>query len=213
MGRLRKKPWAEEYLNKSMITCTHPKDNKGKWNIFFGNNNPLWLEIGIGKGTFTIFQSEHNPNINIIGIEKFPSIQVIPIKKTEEKNIENLKFISGDARNILDWFEESSIDKIFINFPDPWPKQRHSKRRLVHKDFLDNYYKILKPGCFIEFKTDQKNLFDFSLDQILKTKFKYSEIQRDLHKYNPLVNKTEYEIKFSEKGNKIHFVKMEKSKV
>ncbi len=207
MGRLRFKPWALEYLEDSKIVTTEPKQFKNKWQTFFKKEQPIWIEIGMGKGGFTFRQAEINKNINLIGIEKYPSVQVIPVKKTEEAEIDNLKFISGDASEIKEWFDDDSIDKIFINFPDPWPKERHAKRRLLFRDFLNKYYDILsKNGC-IEFKTDQLPLFEFALEEIEKTKFSISDEIRDLHKNSENIIKTEYENKFSSMGNKIYYVK------
>lgn len=211
MGRLRKKPWAEDYLNESKITFTEPELLKGKWRKEFGNDNPIWLEIGMGKGGFTLSQSDANKDKNILGIEKFPSVQVMPVKKVEEDPRENLKFISGDATAITDWFEEESIDKIFINFPDPWPKASHAKRRLLFHTFLNDYFKILKKGSWIEFKTDQLPLFEFALEQVNeKTKFTIKNETRNLHADNPNVIKTEYETRFSNMGNPIYYVELHK---
>ncbi len=208
MGRLRKKPWADEYLKKSKVTITNPNNFKDKWSKkVFKNDNPIWIEIGMGKGGFTLKQSEVNLNINILGIEKYSSVQIIPIKKYEENPKNNLRFISGDASDILEWFGKESIDKIFINFPDPWPKEKHSKRRLVFHKFLNDYYKILKKGGWIEFKTDQLPLFEFSLEEAFeKTKFIIKNEIRNLHSTKPEVIKTEYEKKFSELGNPIYYV-------
>ena len=195
MGRLRKKPWAAEYLNKSKIVETQPNKMKDKWSIKkFPKNQPLWIEIGMGKGDFANKQAEINPDVNIIGIEKYSSVQIIPVKKSEQKTKDNLRFISGDAAEILQWFNEKSLDKIFINFPDPWPKKRHEKRRLLFHTFLNDYYKLLKPGMYIEFKTDQLSLFEFAIKQVKeKTKFIIKNENRDLHKKNSNIITTEYD--------------------
>lgn len=212
MGRLRKKPWADDYLAESKITVTEPKKYINKWNTdVFEKEQPLWVEIGMGKGGFTLKQAEANPLINLLGVEKYPSVQVIPVKQAEENPSGNLRFISGDAAEITEWFEEESLDKIFINFPDPWPKASHAKRRLLFHTFLNDYYKLLKPGMHIEFKTDQLPLFEFALEQAdEKTKFSIRNENRDLHASNPDVITTEYEKKFSSRGNKIYYVEFVK---
>jgi len=205
MGRLRKKPWAEDYLKKSKIVFLSPTKYIKKWNKKFNNLNDIWIEIGIGKGSFTIEQAKNNENINLLGIEKFPSVLVMAVKKAEELKLDNLKFISSDAFNIEEWFLEKSVSKIFINFPDPWPKKSHAKRRLLYSKFLLQYYKILKLNCKIEFKTDQLPLFEFALEEIKqKTNFKIKNVSYDLHKENDVIQ-TEYEKKFSNKGQKIYY--------
>ncbi|BDU67669.1 MAG: tRNA (guanine-N(7)-)-methyltransferase [Candidatus Tyloplasma litorale] len=212
MGRLRKKPWADEYLKNSKIAFVNPINLKGLWNKeVFKNENCIWIEIGMGKGNFTIQQAMNNKNINMIGIDKYPSVQIVPVKKIEENIIDNLKFISGDAMNICDWFNNESIDKIFINFPDPWPKSKHEKRRLLHSNFLNEFYKILKHNSKIEFKTDQLDLFEFALEEVnSKTKFKIKNEIRDLHKNKSDVIMTEYEKKFSSLGKIIYYVELYK---
>lgn len=212
MGRLRKKPWAEDYLIESKITFTEPETMKGEWRKkVFNNDNPLWIEIGMGKGGFTLAQADENKNVNILGIEKFPSVQVMPVKKVELEPRDNLKFISADAESITEWFEEESIDKIFINFPDPWPKASHAKRRLVFHTFLNDYFKLLKKGSWIEFKTDQLPLFEFALEQVEeKTKFVIENKSMNLHSDKEKVIKTEYETRFSNMGNPIYYVELHK---
>lgn len=212
MGRLRKKPWAEDYLRDSNIVITDPIENINNWNKkLFNNNNEIWIEIGMGKGGHTLELAKQNPNKNIIGIEIFPSVQVIPVKKAEELELPNLLFISGDASNIDEWFNKESIDRIFINFPDPWPKERHAKRRLLFHTFLKRYYSILRNDSIIEFKTDQLPLFDFTIEEVEeKTKFKIENVSRNLHKEKKNIIKTEYENKFSSMGNLIYFLILRK---
>ncbi len=216
MGRLRMDRESLPYLEKSEISFTNPKEFKGKWNSeVYKNEKPLWIEIGMGKGEFTLEKAKQNPDINFMGIEKYPTVQQIPVKKAEEEVIDNLKFISGDASEILEWFDEGSIDKIFINFPDPWPKERHAKRRLVYHTFLNDFYKLLKDKGVIEFKTDQLPLFEFSIEQANEeTKFTVVNETRNLHSLpaeeNPSPIKTGYEKKFSALGNEINYVEFHK---
>lgn len=216
MGRLRMNRDALPYLKETKIVFLDPHYSNDEWRTnVFQNNNELWIEIGMGKGDFTIENALANPNINFIGIEKYPTVQQIPVKRTEELKISNLKFISGDVVDIQEWFEEESVDKIFINFPDPWPKEKHAKRRLVFNIFLNSYYRILRPGGSIEFKTDQIDLFEFALEEAKNfTKFKILNVTRNLHSLplekNPSPIKTGYEIKFSALGNEINFVEFHK---
>lgn len=216
MGRLRIDRESLPYLEKSSIVVTNPKKFKGRWNSeLFKNNKPLWIEIGMGKGEFTLEKSCAHQEVNFLGIEKYPTVQQIPVKQAEELKIPNLRFISGDASEILEWFDEGTIDKIFINFPDPWPKERHAKRRLVFNSFLNDYYKLLKQGGIIEFKTDQINLFEFALEQASEfTEFEIINDTRDLHSLpiekNPSPIKTGYEKKFSALGNEINYVEFHK---
>ena len=212
MGRLRKKPWADDYLLNSNYVESKPENNKGLWNKeIFNNDKDLYLEIGIGKGKFTIEHAENNPNNNYVGVEKFPSVLVVPVKVTEEKEITNLKFVSGDATDLIDWFEDNSVSHIYLNFSDPWPKERHAKRRLVYRNFLNIYHQILKEGGELEFKTDQLPLFEFALEEIKEhTKFEIVETSWDLHSEKENVIMTEYETRFTKMGNKIYFVKIKK---
>ncbi len=210
MGRLRHKPWADEYLKNSNKVISDFRNVKGNWNNnIFKNNNKIFLEIGHGKGQFIINNALKNNDINFIGLEKFASVQVIPVKRTEELDIKNLVFISTDANEIEDIFSKGEIEKIFINFPDPWPKDRHNKRRLLYKGFLEKYHNILSKEGIIEFRTDQEKLFEFALEEINEfKKFEIVEISRNLHKEKNVEFKTEYEEKFSNNGDSIYFIKL-----
>ncbi len=182
----------------------------------FNNSAPLYLELGMGKGKFITELSKQNPQINYIGIEKSATIVLKAIDRLSSESSDmnpnllslypNLRFICEDIENLEKIFAEHSIDKIYLNFSDPWPKKRHESRRLTHNRFLKIYEKILKSGSYLEFKTDNKDLFDFSLDQIKNSNFELLEFTYDLHndtKLNEGNIMTEYEAKFSKLGNKI----------
>ena len=182
----------------------------------FGNNKPIYIELGMGKGKFITEMSLKYPEINFIGIEKSATIVLKAIdnlsnyadfnSKTLLTTFPNLRFMCEDIINIENIFNPESIDKIFLNFSDPWPKKRHESRRLTHQRFLSIYEKLLKNDSLIEFKTDNIDLFNFSLEEIKNSNFKLLEFTFDLHNDNKLnIDNimTEYEYKFSSKGNKI----------
>ena len=205
--RLRNVPGSREAIAESEFTINEPQNYKGKWNEVFGNNNPIRIEIGMGKGKFITKLALDNPDINYIGIEKFSSVLIRAIEKRQELEINNLLFIRMDAEIIADCFAEGEVDKIYLNFSDPWPKDRHAKRRLTSKEFFARYDKILKKDGVVEFKTDNNLLFDFSLEQIPMAGWKVVEYTRDLHndeKMNAGNVMTEYEERFSAKGNPIN---------
>ena len=206
--RLRNVRGSREAIADSEFTINDFKEYKGKWREIFGNDNPIRIEIGMGKGKFITEMAMNNPDINYIGIEKYSSVLIRAVEKRRELEIDNLFFIRMDAVEIEDAFEKGEIDRIYLNFSDPWPKDRHAKRRLTSRQFFERYDKILKDDGIIEFKTDNKDLFDFSLKEVKETKFKVINYTYDLHGdtdaeiYRGNVT-TEYEDKFVEKGNKI----------
>ncbi len=206
--RLRNVRGSREAIADSEFTINDFKEYKGKWREIFGNDNPIRIEIGMGKGKFITEMAMNNPDINYIGIEKYSSVLIRAVEKRRELEIDNLFFIRMDAVEIEDAFEKGEIDRIYLNFSDPWPKDRHAKRRLTSRQFFERYDKILKDDGIIEFKTDNKDLFDFSLEEVKETKFKVINYTYDLHGdtdaeiYRGNVT-TEYEDKFVKKGNKI----------
>lgn len=204
--RLRNVAGSREAIAESQFTFPEDGECKGKWNEIFGNNNPIRIEIGMGKGRFIYTLASMNPNINYVGIEKYSSVLIRAIQKMEENPLPNLKFIRMDAENITEKFEKSEVDKIYLNFSDPWPKDRHAKRRLPSAEFLNRYDQILKPDGYIEFKTDNKMLFDFAVEQLPIAKWEADVITYDLHADPKLMEgnvMTEYEEKFSSIGNPI----------
>ena len=213
--RLRHKPWAEDYLKESPWVINTPEEQKGKWNELFGNSNPLALEIGMGKGQFIEKHSKLHPEVNYIGIEKYPSVQVISIQRLERttntEETKNLRFLSVNAENLKEYFAKEEVDQIYINFPDPWPKARHDKRRLLYRNFLAKYWDVLKEGGVVEFKTDQQPLYEFALEELEEFK-KFNIIYKteDLHSEETDIVTTEYEEKFVSMGNPIYKITFKK---
>ena len=167
----------------------------------------IQIEIGMGKGQFIYELAKRNPFINFIGIEKYSSVLIRAIQKMEDEPLANLMFIRMDAEDITEVFMEHEVDKIYLNFSDPWPKDRHAKRRLESRQFLERYKYILKEGGVIEFKTDNNDLFDFALEEIEPAGWKLLEMTRDLHNDKKMCEgniMTEYEAKFSAQGNPIN---------
>lgn len=194
--RLRKVAGALEDLckdKKYFIEC--PKENKGKWKSVFGNNNPIHIEIGCGKGDFAIGMAEAFPDINFIAIEKFESVLIRADEKALEKDIPNLRFVHYDAIVLSEIFDDKEIDNIYLNFSDPWPKTRHAKRRLTSPLFLDVYKKLLKDDGAIMQKTDNVILFQYSLESLSQDGWYLSNISVDLHKEERFNVQTEYERK------------------
>ncbi len=185
---------------------TNGADYQGLWrsNIFH-NNAPVHIEIGMGKGQFITQMAKDNPDINYIGIEKYSSVLVRALDKREELETDNLIFLRMDAEDITSYFAPGEINKIYLNFSDPWSKDRHAKRRLTSVNFLTKYEAILRPDGQLQFKTDNRPLFDFSLGQLDTAGWICEEATFDLHKDGPAPNNimTEYEEKFYKLGNPI----------
>ena len=201
--RLRNVKGAKEKILSSRYNIDNPFDNINKWNKVFNNSNPIYIEIGMGKGKFIIENAINNPNINYIGIEKFDSVIVRAIEKVEELDIPNLKFIRMDATRIDEVFNKE-IDKIYLNFSDPWPKDRHAKRRLTSPIFLEKYDKVFRNDNIIEMKTDNIDLFNYSVDSLKEYGYNIEYITNDLHKENVDNVMTEYEERFSKLNIKIN---------
>ena len=205
--RLRNIIGADTYIENSEYVIQNPAVQKGNWNQIFGNNNPLHIEVGMGKGRFMMELAQLHPDINYIGIEMYSSVLLRAVQKMEENPIPNLRFIRMDAREIEDVFAEGEVDKIYLNFSDPWPKDRHAKRRLPSRQFLARFDKILKKEGNLEFKTDNRDLFDFAVEEVEPAGWKIDGITYDLHNdeaMNAGNIMTEYEEKFSSKGNPIY---------
>ncbi len=206
--RLRNVKGSSEIIAANEFVVHEPKEMKGKWKEFFQNDNPIHIEIGMGKGQFLLKMAELNPDINYIGIEMYDSVLVRAIEKREKAEIEisNLFYIRMNAETITEVFERDEVDRIYLNFSDPWPKDRHSKRRLTSRQFLDRYAQFLKPEGVIMFKTDNRGLFDFSLEEVKETKWEFVNYTFDLHhsEYNEGNVMTEYEQKFSSMGQPIY---------
>lgn len=205
--RLRNIKGSEEFIANSIYVIQKPQEYRGKWNTFFENENPLHIEIGMGKGKFIHTLAAQNPHINYIGIEMYSSVLYRAIEKRQEADLSNLFFIRMDARNLGDVFDRSEIGRIYLNFSDPWPKERHAKRRLTSPLFLEIYDTVLDPNGTVCFKTDNRSLFDYSLETIEETSpWRVKDVTYDLHGSSFAAENvmTEYEEKFSSKGMPIH---------
>ena len=205
--RLRNVPGSREAIAESNLAINEPQVLKGKWNEEFGNNNPIRIEIGMGKGRFITQLALENPDINYVGIEKYSSVLIRAIEKCQDIEVPNLRFIRMEAEYICDVFNTEEVDRIYLNFSDPWPKDRHAKRRLTSKQFFERYDNILKKDGVVEFKTDNDLLFQFSLEQVPEAGWNLVAQTWDLHNDSEMVKgnvMTEYESKFSQMGNPIH---------
>lgn len=204
--RLRNKPGAKErILNYPQYVIPNPEEYRGNWSEMFKNDNPLHIEVGTGKGQFIVGMAKANPHINYIGIELFDSVIVSALDKLIEEDLPNVKLLNVDARNLTQYFAKGDVERIYLNFSDPWPKKRHAKRRLTYKSFLKIYEDILIPGGEIHFKTDNQGLFEYSLMSFSEYGLLLKYVSLDLHKSGFEGNiMTEYEEKFSQKGNRIY---------
>lgn len=205
--RLRNIPGSREFIAENNWCIQEPEQWKGHWHEIFENDHPIFIEIGMGKGQFLTTLAKQNPNINYVGIEKYSSVLLRGLQKLEEESLENIRFIRMDAETICDVFEKDEVSKIYLNFSDPWPKDRHAKRRLTSRQFFARYDKILKQDGVVEFKTDNVDLFDFSLEEVKQANWNLDAFTRDLHHDNTMNQgnvMTEYEARFSSMGNPIH---------
>ncbi len=204
--RLKKIKDSDKIVRECKNFIDNPHNYKNKWNKVFGNDNPIEIEIGMGKGDFLISKALDNHNINYIGIEKYDSVLVYVKRKLDELNLENLKIINIDASNLLDVFGHE-ISKIYLNFSDPWPKKRHTKRRLTYESFLNIYDQVfVKENVNIELKTDNDDLFEYSVESFKEHGYKINKIDRNIDD----IYKTEYEKKFMLKGKNINFISISK---
>ena len=205
--RLRNIPGAGEVIDNSAYCIKEPVELKGKWHDFLGNNNPIHIEVGMGKGRFLMDLARIHPEINYIGIERYTSVLLRAVQKMQEDELPNVHFLCIDAATLPDIFDRNEVDRIYLNFSDPWPKDRHARRRLTSSEFLARYDLFLAPDGRIEFKTDNHDLFTFTLEEIESSdKWHLDASTRDLH-HDAAMNEgnimTEYEEKFSAVGNPI----------
>ena len=204
--RLRKVKGAKEAIEASSLVIHDAQEKKGRWQEVFGNSNPIHIEIGMGKGRFLTALAKQNPDINYIGIERYDSVMVRALEKREqEEEITNLFYLCEDAKNITEIFSNGEVDRIYLNFSDPWPKDRHAKRRLTSTEFFARYNQILAKDGAVMFKTDNRILFDFSLEQVPLAGWQLKDVTFDLHHSEFAEGNimTEYEEKFSSLGNPI----------
>lgn len=203
--RLRNVKGAREEMLVNRFVVQQPAQYKGKWKEFFGNENPIYIEVGMGKGKFITTNAQQNPDINYIGIEKYSSVLIRAIEKQEQLELPNLFFLREDAERLEEFFDEEEIARVYLNFSDPWPKDRHAKRRLTSVQFLKRYKAILAKDAHVEFKTDNRPLFDFSLEQVSEAGWQLVMHTFDLHNSEFVEGNimTEYEERFSGMGNPI----------
>lgn len=206
--RLRKVKNVEEKIKEfDGLIISEPEKHKGNWNKLFGNDNPIHLEIGMGKGKFIIEKAKREPNVNFIGCELVQSIIYKAAKSV--KDVPNLLMINYDALKLGEVFDKGEIGKIYLNFSDPWPKSRHEKRRLTSDSFLNVYREIKASDGVIEFKTDNRGLFEYSVMSLNNNGFEFLDISFDFHNDGrENIVTTEYEDRFSAKGNVIYFIKV-----
>lgn len=208
--RLRNIPRAESTLQAHELVIKHPEEQKGKWCSLFGNSNPIEIEIGMGKGQFLLNMAKARPDINYIGIERYSSVLLRAVERLDSEefqDLHNIRFVCMDARDVGEVFAPGEISRIYLNFSDPWPKARHARRRLTSREFLSRYEQVLPSGGKIEFKTDNTELFRFSMEEITEAGWHLEKYTYDLH-HNDEMNAgnimTEYEEKFSSRGNPIN---------
>lgn len=204
--RLRNIRGSREAVAVNDYVIHEPEQYKGKWNTLFQNDAPLHVEIGMGKGRFLMELAASNPQINYIGIEKYSSVLLRALEKRKETELNNLYFIRFDAEYLNEIFDQDELSRIYLNFSDPWPKDRHAKRRLTSKEFLGKYDRCLKEDGQVVFKTDNRVLFDFSLEQVEEAGWELELVTFDLHHSEYVEGNimTEYEERFSQEGNPIH---------
>ena len=209
--RLRNIPGAKAAITGSSYVVQNPEEWKGKWKQCFTKEQPLHIEVGMGKGRFLMDMARLHPERNFVGIEMYDSVLLRALQKREEleeagEKFSNLVFIRVDARLLPEIFEKDEVDGIYLNFSDPWPKARHAKRRLTSREFLKRYEQVLKKEGAVEFKTDNRGLFEFSLEEVKESDWNLEVCTFDLHHDEELVKgnvMTEYEEKFSSMGNPI----------
>ncbi|MGT2959068.1 tRNA (guanosine(46)-N7)-methyltransferase TrmB [Streptococcus bovimastitidis] len=206
--RVRKRKGAEEHLeNNPQYVILEPETAKGKWQQVFGNQNPIHIEVGSGKGGFITGMARQNPHINYIGIDIQLSVLSYALDKVLESQLPNVRLLRVDGSSLTNYFEEGEIDLLYLNFSDPWPKSRHEKRRLTYKDFLKTYEEILPEHGQIHFKTDNRGLFEYSLASFSQYGMTLKQVWLDLHASDYEGNvMTEYEAKFANKGQVIYRV-------
>lgn len=205
--RLRHKPWAVEFIEEHPdVIIANPEDFKGNWSAVFGNDNPVHIEVGTGKGQFVLGMARQNADINYIGIELFDSVIVCALERIiEAEKPANLRLLKVNGAKLEEYFAKGDVARVYLNFSDPWPKARHAKRRLTHEGFLKLYENVLIDNGEVHFKTDNRGLFEYSLMSMNEYGMSLNYVSLDLHANMPEDNiMTEYEEKFSAKGQPIY---------
>ena len=205
--RLRNIPGANEAVTASPYCIQNAAEHRGQWHAFFENDHPIHIEIGMGKGRFLMDLAALHPEINYIGIERYTSVLLRAVQKMDTLQLPNVHFLCEDAAKLPEIFAPEEVDRIYLNFSDPWPKERHAKRRLTSRQFFERYDKILARNGVVEFKTDNDDLFAFSMEEVAEAGWTLDAHAFDLH-HDPVLNEgnvmTEYEEKFSSLGHPIH---------
>lgn len=204
--RLRNRPWAKPLIEENpQYVVTEPEKLKGRWQERFRNKNPIFIEIGMGKGRFIIEMAKKHPENNYIGLEIQTVAVGMALKKQLEEKLPNLQLVSANGAGLQEFFEESEVDGVYLNFSDPWPKKRQEKRRLTYKTFLEQYKYVMKEDGHLEFKTDNRGLFEYSLASMNNFGMVFDQVWLDLHDTPDVEDNvmTEYEEKFSKKGQPI----------
>ncbi len=209
--RVRKKKHGAERMEAcAQLWVREPEAARGKWRGLFGSDNPIHIEIGCGKGDFVTGMAALHPDINFVAVEMIADVIVTAMEKAKDMGLKNVLFANFNAERLTDVFEKGEAERIYLNFSDPWKKNRQAKRRLTHKNFLDRYKRVLNTGDFIWFKTDNKELFEFSLNSFAAEGFKMRNITFDLHNSGFEGNvMTEYEKKFAGLGQPIYRLEAE----
>lgn len=203
--RMRYKPWAEDYLKKEPNIVDLDGSHAGQINDWFDNDQPIYIEIGSGMGQFITTLAAQHPEINFISMEREKSVMVKVLDKVLDQGLTNIKLICNDAIELNEYFKDEEISRIYLNFSDPWPKKRHTKRRLTYQTYLALYKQVLKKDGELHFKTDNRGLFAYSLESMSQFGMYFTKINLNLHQEDVETNiETEYERKFSDKGSRIY---------
>lgn len=203
--RMRKKPNLEPRMEAcAQWRIADPETHRGSWRQLYPECKALWVEIGCGKGKFTVETAQANPDVLLIAIERCREAMVMAMEKARDMNLTNVYFIDMDVANMGDCFDVGEIDRMFINFPDPWPRSKNAKRRLTHRNFLGIYRKVIADGGEIHYKTDNAKLFEFSLEEFEAVGLETKNVTRDLHANGPVGIMTGYEEKFYALGTPIN---------
>lgn len=203
--RMRNKPWAESYLTKHNDIVDLEGVHAHQVSEWFEQQQPIHIEVGSGMGKFITTLAQQNPHINYVAIERDKNVMIRVLDKVRELNLTNIKLLCNDAVILTDYFRQGEVDRIYLNFSDPWPKKRHAKRRLTYRSFLALYQQILREDGELHFKTDNRGLFAYSLESMSQFGMYFTKINLNLHQEDDGDNiPTEYEHKFAEKGSRIY---------
>ncbi|HEC2145553.1 TPA: tRNA (guanosine(46)-N7)-methyltransferase TrmB [Staphylococcus delphini] len=203
--RMRNKPWAESYLTEHNDIVDLEGVHAHQVSEWFEQQQPIHIEVGSGMGKFITTLAQQNPHINYVAIERDKNVMIRVLDKVRELNLTNIKLLCNDAVILTDYFRQGEVDRIYLNFSDPWPKKRHAKRRLTYRSFLALYQQILREDGELHFKTDNRGLFAYSLESMSQFGMYFTKINLNLHQEDDGENiPTEYEHKFAEKGSRIY---------